>query len=149
MPRKPADPFDDQGKHLAHLPDTVLRDLGRNQAAPRDYRKKAVEFLWSRQSPYVKHTDLQEFVAELEAEFEGIQFEFPAPEPTGPGPLTAGVTIASLYGSEPIENSEKIEPSLFTGFDGVQIMDKPEEVNLTIPDDTPKKPRKKKDTNAP
>jgi len=96
---KIADPFFDGYRHLQPLPDSTLRDLARNEAAPRDYRKFATELLWVRKSPYVKHTDLQEFVQEISAEYEGIQFEFPAPEvEPGPGPLTSGVTTTTMFG---------------------------------------------------
>ena len=103
---KIADPFDDHYQHLFPLPDSTLRDLARNEAAPRDYRKFATELLWVRKSPYVKHTDLREFVVELEAEYEGLDFEFPAPKAEeGPGPLTAGVTTTTMFGSDVIDNS--------------------------------------------
>lgn len=98
---KIADPLDDHYLHLKPLPDSTLRDVARNDAAPRDYRKFAVELLWVRKSPYVKHTDLREFVQELEAEYDGISFEFPAPKiEEGVGPLTAGVTTKTMFGPD-------------------------------------------------
>ena len=96
---KIVDPFDDHGRHLVPLPDSTLRDLARNECAPHDYRKLAVEILLTRKSPFVKHEDLRQFVQELEVELDGIQFEFPAPE-TGLGPLTAGFTTKNLFGEE-------------------------------------------------
>ena len=91
------DPFDDHGRHLQSLPDSTLRDLGLNECADRDYRKLAVEILFNRKSPYLKHEGLREFVQELEIELEGIQFEFPAP---GPGPMTSSITTATMFGHE-------------------------------------------------
>jgi hypothetical protein len=124
---KIADPFDDHYQHLNHLPDSTLRDLARNDAAPRDYRKFAVELLWVRKSPYVKHTDLREFVQELEAEYEGISFEFPAPVvEDGPGPLTAGITTKTMFGSDEVPTPTEA----------------PDE------DNPPPKPRKKKPDDA-
>jgi hypothetical protein len=112
----PTDPFEDHNKHLLHLPDHILRDLGRNEAAPRDYRKAAVELLLNRRSPYAAHTDLQGFVHELEAEMEGIQFEFPAPETafsqaTETGPLSASVTTTTMFSDGPIDNQEPLVPT--------------------------------------
>ena len=116
------DPFDDKGKHLLPLPDSTLRDLARNDSAGRDYRKLAVEILMARRSPLAKHPDLQGFVAELEVELDGIALEYPEPVPEpGPGPLTCGVTTKTLYGDSVVE-AEKPE---FTGFDEVQILNKP------------------------
>jgi hypothetical protein len=108
---KIADPFSDGYRHLNHLPDSTLRDLARNDAAPRDYRKFAVELLWVRESPYVKHTDLREFVRELEAEYEGISFEFPPPTAEeGPGPLTSSVTTTTMFEQEPeVVDNDKVE----------------------------------------
>lgn len=74
------DPFDDKYRHLKDFPDHVLRDLGRNDSAQRDYRKRAVEILLVRKSAYAKHDDLRELVYEIEAELDGVQFEYPAPE---------------------------------------------------------------------
>lgn len=126
---KIADPFSDGYRHLNPLPDSTLRDLARNDAAPRDYRKFAVELLWVRKSPYVKHTDLREFVQELEAEYEGISFEFPVPEvEQGPGPLTAGITTKTMFGSDEL--------------DEVPIPPEAPE------DNPPPKPRKKKPDDA-
>lgn len=108
------DPFFDGNKHLLPLPDSVLRDLARNDAATRDYRKAAVEILFNRKSPYVKHTDLAPFVAELEIELEGIVFDHPA---LGPGPLSSSVTTRTMFSDGPVVE--------FTGFDDVQLVDKP------------------------
>jgi hypothetical protein len=114
----PVNPFFDHYQHLKTFPDSVLRDLARNEAAPRDYRKFAVELLLNRRSPYARHTDLQEFVAQLEVEFDGIVFDHPAPEtaPTTGGALKASVTTATMFSDGPIDNG-------FTGFDDVQITD--------------------------
>ena len=116
-------PFFDHYLHLRPLPDATLRDLGRNEAAPRDYRKFAVELLLHRRSPYAKHSDLQQFVAELETEMDGIQTEFPAPEPVdpGPGPLTCSVTTKTMFGQDVVDNVPSGDE--FTGFDSIQIMD--------------------------
>lgn len=174
---KTIDPFEDYGRHLLPLPDSTLRDLARNEAAPRDYRLKATEILYHRKSPYVKHEDLREFVHELEIELEGIVFEHPAPSQ----PMTSGVTTQTLYGEpfdehglspNPPESPEVREANVrlvdsvlkantpesayerdqdgFTGFDVVQTV----EQNLTIPDDNARKPKrtpksKPKETDAP
>ena len=92
-----ADPLDDHYSHLQHLTDSILRDVARNDSAPHDYRKFAVELLLARKSPYAEHEDLREFVRELEAEKGELQFDYPAPEP-GPGPMVAGFTTKNLFG---------------------------------------------------
>jgi hypothetical protein len=109
------DPFDDKYRHLKDFPDHVLRDLGRNDSAQRDYRKRAVEILLVRKSAYAKHDDLRELVYEIEAELDGVQFEYPAPEvvvePVKPsGPLVAAVTTKTLFGSDIVENEEPHAP---------------------------------------
>jgi hypothetical protein len=122
---KIADPFFDGYRHLQPLPDSTLRDLARNEAAPRDYRKFAVELLWVRKSPYAKHTDLREFVRELEAEYEGISFEFPAPEVgEGPKPITAGVTTATMFGQD--EDTEPEEESNEDSTPPIKNLDEPD-----------------------
>ena len=97
---------------LKTFPDHVLRDLGRNDAAPHEYRKQAVEILIARKSPLAKLEDLRQFVHELNVELEDIQFEHPAP--SGPGPMTAGVTTATMFGQDVIDNtpdeSENVPP---------------------------------------
>ena len=105
----PKDPFDDQNRHLLDLPDHVLRDLARNDCAQRDYRKLAVEILCNRKSRLAQHEDLREFVQELEVEFEGIQFEFPAIEVSGPGPLTSSITTKTMFG-QPDEEEVEVKP---------------------------------------
>lgn len=137
----PVDPFNDNNRHLLPLPDSILRDLGRNEAATREYRKAAVEILWNRKSPYVKHSDLRQFVEELEIELDGIVFDHPA---SGPGPLTSSVTTRTMFSDGPV-----IE---FTGFDDVEIVEprnieedhasiKPDRANKTVS-------RKKKEPDA-
>jgi hypothetical protein len=94
----PLDPWNDHNAHLKDLPDYVLFDVARNEAAQRPYRRRAVEILVNRKSPRVKHPDLRELVRELEIELDGIQFEYPAPQ--GPGPLVASVTTDTLNAEE-------------------------------------------------
>lgn len=131
---KQINPFDDGGAHLRTFPDATLRDLARNDSAPWKYRKQAVEVLHVRRSPLIKHPDLEPLVHELSIELDGIEFAKPE---SGPGPLTAGFTIATMFGGEvtDMEVLRKAEMApKFTGFDEVQITDKPK--------------RKKKDADA-
>jgi len=133
MPKK-IDPFDNLA-YVRTFPDAALRDIGRNESCSREYRKLAVEVLLNRKSSYANHTDLREFVEEIGIELEGIQTEYPAPQPiveTSTGPLTASVTTASLYGIDVVENkgtSLEVHDTNITS----------EESNLTIPDDKPAK----------
>jgi hypothetical protein len=105
-----ADPLDDHYAHLRHLTDSILRDVARNDCAPHDYRKFAVELLLVRKSPYAEHEDLREFVRELEAETGELQFEYPAPEP-GPGPMVASVTTATMFSDGPLPTKEELDAS--------------------------------------
>jgi hypothetical protein len=100
------DPFEVNGKFLLPFPDTALRDLARNECAPHEHRKLAVEILHNRKSPYASHADLQEFVSELEAEMDGIVLDHPAPDITpvpapNPGPLQSSVTTKTLFADGP------------------------------------------------
>ena len=115
------DPLFDHYLHLKTFTNEVLRDLGRNEAAPREYRKFAVELLLTRKSPFAMHEDLQVFVGELRAELDGIQFDFPAPEPSPVPQIKASVTTSTLFGDgQQIDNRDKPEER-FTGFDDVSI----------------------------
>jgi hypothetical protein len=121
-------PFFDHYLHLRSLPDSTLRDLGRNEAAPRDYRKFAVELLLNRRSPYAEHSDLQQFVTELEAEMDGIQTEFPAPEPVdpGPGPLTCSVTTKTMFGGDVVDMDALRKSMVDKTLDGLEGLPEPD-----------------------
>jgi hypothetical protein len=107
----PKDPFFDYFQHQLVLPDHVLRDLARNECAEKAYRKNAVEILRNRKSPLVRHEDLRDLLEEIEAELEGIQYEFPAPseekkesEPTGAP--SASITTRTMFGDgDTIDNT--------------------------------------------
>jgi hypothetical protein len=134
----PINPFFDHYAHLLTFPDQVLRDLARNESAPYDYRKFAVEQLLKRRSPFARHTDLVGFIQEIEGELDGIQTDFPAPEITPPEPMRASVTTSTMFGGDVIDmealralEMKSREPK-FTGFDDVQLMDKPHHRFKTI-----------------
>lgn len=147
---KQVDPFNDHNAHLKAFPPEVLRDIARNDAADRQYRKAAFEILFSRKHPYAKHPDFRYLAQELEIELEGIQFEFPAPS-EGAGPLTAGVTTKTMFGDpEVIDNlgrsSEDPVISSFTAFD----FPDPKKSTIDLEKDTnadekPRRTRKPKD----
>jgi hypothetical protein len=106
------DPFFDYHVHQLSLPDHVLRDLARNECAEKSYRKNAVEILYNRKSPLVRHEDLRDLLEEIEAELEGLQFEFPAPkeeiksEPPNAGAPSASITTGTMFGgSDVIDNT--------------------------------------------
>lgn len=54
--------------HLGHLSPEVLRDLARNEAASKEWRKAAVEFLLLKQHAHANHPELRELVFEIRAE---------------------------------------------------------------------------------
>lgn len=97
------DPFSDKGQHLLPLPDHILLDIARNEAAQHDYRKLAVEVLINRKSPKVKHPDLYKFVEILKAELELTEIEVVQPD-LGPGPLFASVTTDTVFASNFVEH---------------------------------------------
>lgn len=108
----PIDPLD--STHIIkNFPDAALLDIARNDSAQYDYRLFAVELLHTRKSEKLKHPDIQHLVQDLEIELEGIVFEHPAP---GPGPMKAGVTLRTLYGTPEHQ---------FTGFDDVDVLSEP------------------------
>jgi hypothetical protein len=114
----PNDPFFDYFQHLKSLPDHVLRDIARNDCAEFDYRKQAVEVLVVRKSPLANHPELREFRDVLDAELDGLQFEYPAesefiPKTVTAGPLTASVTTKTMFGEAPslVTEIKKTEPS--------------------------------------
>lgn len=99
----PKDPFFDYHLHLLQLQDSVLRDLARNECAEKSYRKHAVEVLRNRKSPFVRHEDLRELLEEIEAELEGIQYDFPAPveevkKEASTGAPSASITTKTMFG---------------------------------------------------
>ena len=99
-----SDPLQDIGKLLLTFPDSVLRDLARNECAPHDQRKLAVEILVNRGSTYARNADLLPFVAELAVELDGIELDHPAPPPEDtPGPLRASVTTKTMFADGPPE----------------------------------------------
>ena len=100
-------PFFDHYAHLKTFPDHILRDLARNEAAPHDYRKFAVELLVNRKSPFAKHPDLFRFVTELEVELDGIVFEHPAPSSE---PMKASVTTTTMFSDGPVVDVPEPEP---------------------------------------
>jgi hypothetical protein len=110
----PKDPFFDYYLHQTLLPDSVLRDLARNECAERSYRKNAVEILRNRKSPLVRHEDLRDLLEEIEAELEGIQYEFPAlsdekkEEPTQGAP-SASITTRTMFGNPEVIDNTTVE----------------------------------------
>lgn len=54
--------------HLAGLSAEVLRDLARNEAASKEWRKAAVELLIKKQHAFANHPELRELAYEIKAE---------------------------------------------------------------------------------
>jgi hypothetical protein len=111
--------FEQREAHLGPLTAEVLRDLARNESAPHEWRRAAVEILLDRQASYVSHPDLAALVAEIrlaeecarqaarsevESIVESIIAEPPpeeaAPAPVSAGPFAASVTTAALARNE-------------------------------------------------
>lgn len=119
----PQDLWDDRDAHLKEFPDHLLFDIARNDSAQRPYRRHAVEILVVRKSPRVKHPDLADLVAELEIELDGIQFEHPAP--SGPGPLVASVTTASMQADDVVQFHADSVPATLPPNSGETLVVKP------------------------
>lgn len=55
---------------MGDLTPEVLRDIARNEAASREWRKAAVKFLLTRGHIFVNHHDFSELLAEIKSEQE-------------------------------------------------------------------------------
>lgn len=62
---------------LEPLTSEVLRDIARNDSAPRPWRKAAVKFLMARKHSYQNHPDFRELVEEIKDE-ESAEIEVKA-----------------------------------------------------------------------
>jgi len=112
---KISDPFFDHHQHLRGMPDATLRDLVRNDSAPWEYRKFAVEILSVRKSPFIKLDYMLPFVHELEIELDGIQFDHPAPSE----PMRASVTTETMFGGDVVDMEALRKLQAFSGFDDI------------------------------
>jgi hypothetical protein len=56
--------------HLSTATSEVLRDLGRNEAADRTWRKAAIKKLIEKNHPYANHPDFRELRLEIKEEEE-------------------------------------------------------------------------------
>ncbi len=62
--------FEQRDAHLGHLPGPILRDIARNDAAPREWRKAAIELMLEKNFPEVNHPDLRGLLQEVKSERE-------------------------------------------------------------------------------
>ena len=60
--------FAQRAVHLGGLPSAILLDLARNEAAPREWRKAAVELLLDKGYRQANHPELMAVVMEIKAE---------------------------------------------------------------------------------
>jgi hypothetical protein len=99
--------FEQREAQIGHLPAQILLDLARNEAAPREWRKAATQFLMDGNHPQAHHVDLVSLVMEINAEHQAkdevqtivesaTEESFPA--------LRASVTTASLQRDDAINN---------------------------------------------
>lgn len=109
--------YEQRDVHLGHLPGPILRDIARNDSAPREWRRAAVELMLDKKCPEVNHPDLADLLREVRAQhdakdevqsivesaIEGPLDDMPdvveAHESQRPvtGPFTASFTTHSLY----------------------------------------------------
>jgi hypothetical protein len=98
--------YDQRDVHLGHLPGPILRDIARNDSAPREWRRAAVELMLDRKCPEVNHPDLAELLREVKAQREAkdeVQsivesaIEQPLEDDTpAPGPFVASFTTKNF-----------------------------------------------------
>lgn len=104
--------YDQRAEQIGHLPAQILLDLARNEAANRDWRKAAVQFLLDGKHPQAGHPELAGFVAEIQQEktaSNDVQAVVEAAiEDEFPGAPSASVTTSSLWQDAVIENATPI-----------------------------------------
>jgi|SRR5580693_654566 hypothetical protein len=102
--------FDQRDAHLGHLPGEILRDMARNESAPKEWRKAAVQIMLDKKIPYTSHPDIAWLVQEIQAESEArdevesivetaiegpIQVHNAVPAQVPTGPFKASFTTAN------------------------------------------------------
>ena len=106
--------FEQREAHLGHLPEQILFDLARNEAAPREWRKAAVEIMLDKNFVKVNHPELAWFVSEIQQARSARQdveavvetaIEAPLPEANTP---SASVTTATLQQPEIVRNANAL-----------------------------------------
>lgn len=103
--------FEQREDHLGHLPGHILFDLARNEAAPREWRKAAVELLIDKNYPQAKHPDLALLVLEIKNERTArgeveavVESAIEGEISHYTGPFKASFTTRSLVGGDEIDN---------------------------------------------
>lgn len=111
--------FDQRWDQLKYLPPQILLDLARNEGAPREWRKAAVQLLVDHNFRESHHPDLAIFLLEIEAEQTAKHDVEAVVESANEGPIishvsapSASVTTASLQQSETINNIPRNPQSL-------------------------------------
>jgi len=152
--QKTVDPFGKDFSHLRDFPDHVLLDIARNGSAQHEYRLLSVEILLGRNSPKIKHPDIQDLVRELEIELDGIVFENPAPTS---GAMTASITTKTMQEGEVVDMevlrelttpklSEETEPAIDNLSPEVEKLDVPPTESTSVPTEPrPRRARKPKE----
>ena len=89
--------FADRCDHLGHLPSYILRDLARNDAAPREWRKAAIELMLDKGYKEVNHPDLLGLLVEVQHQREAKEEVQAIVESAIEGPLEDhAVTIQEI-----------------------------------------------------
>lgn len=89
-------------EHLDHLPEYVLFSLARNEAAPVEFRRTALEIMVSKGFKSAENPIFRG----LGLDFEVIEVPEIVPVQEESGPLKASVTTETLYGNKIIDNKE-------------------------------------------
>ena len=92
-------------EQIAHLAESNLFDLARNESASNEFRKAAVSLLLDKGFKKAQHPELSLILAEIKKEREArgeveaiVESAIEAPIPHSPA-LTASVTTKSLFGN--------------------------------------------------
>lgn len=95
--------WNDRYDHLKYLPESILFDLARNDAAPPEYRLTAVEIMLKKGFKRANHPELARFVEIIEQEKEEFKASIPPVE------HESEVEIDHKQDSEPSKSDTPVE----------------------------------------
>lgn len=91
--------FEQRYEHIGHLPGPILRDIARNESAPREWRKAAIELMLDKGCPEANHPDFLSLLLEVKSQREAkdevqsiVESAIEAPLDDAPGPFKASFT---------------------------------------------------------
>jgi hypothetical protein len=106
--------YSQRNDQLGYLPVQILLDLARNEAAPREWRKAAVQLLLDKQATQANHPDLALLVQEIKQEqiakhdVQAVVESAMEEEWDGAPTMTCGVTTANLQQPDIVRNPDAL-----------------------------------------